>query len=208
MTRFIAGIVSLSFLPFASAQEITITASGSRATQTGSAENFTGSVRVEPLFEADEPSRMIGASVTFEPGARTAWHMHPLGQTLIVTAGRGRVQQWGGPLDEIRQGDVVRIPPNVKHWHGASDSSPMTHIALLEHLDGSRTEWMEKVTDSQYKAPIRGQASPAPSATPEATRAQKRMGDFSPKRVELTDDVLFADVWTRPQLPSRDRSFF
>jgi 4-carboxymuconolactone decarboxylase len=170
MTRLIAGMVSLSFLPFASAQEITITASGSRATQTGSAEHFTGSVRVEPLFEAEEPSRMSGASVTFDPGARTAWHMHPLGQTLIVTAGRGRVQQWGGPLDEIRQGDVVRIPPNVKHWHGASDSSPMTHIALLEHLDGSRTEWMEKVTDSQYKAPLRGQASPAPSATPEATR--------------------------------------
>jgi 4-carboxymuconolactone decarboxylase len=150
---------------------------------------------------------MIGASVTFEPGARTAWHMHPLGQTLIVTAGSGRVQQWGGPLDAIRQGDVVRIPPNVKHWHGASDSSPMTHIALLEHLDGSRTEWMEKVTDSQYKAPLRGQASPASSATPEATRAQQRIGDFSPKRVELTDDVLFGDVGARPQLSSRDRSF-
>jgi len=152
MTRLIAGTVTLSFLTFASDQEITITGRGSRATQTVAAEHFTGSVHVEPLFEADEPSRMFGASVTFEPGARTSWHIHPLGQILIVTPGRGRVQTWDGPVHEIRPGEVVRIPPNVKHWHGASDSSPMTHIALLEHLDGSRTEWMEKVTDSQYEA--------------------------------------------------------
>jgi len=108
-------------------------------------------VRVDPLFDANAPSRVNGASVTFEPGARTAWHTHPLGQTLIVTAGSGWVRQWDGPIQEIRAGDVVWIPPGQKHWHGATATSGMTHIAIQEHLDGKNVEWMEQVTDDQYR---------------------------------------------------------
>jgi quercetin dioxygenase-like cupin family protein len=133
-------------------QRIAITRNGSRPSQRGPAENFTGSVRIDPLFDANESSRAAGASVTFEPGARTAWHTHPRGQTLIVTAGSGRVQRWGGPVDEIRPGDVVRIPPGVKHWHGAAPNTAMTHIAIQEHLDGKVVDWMEHVTDAQYRA--------------------------------------------------------
>jgi quercetin dioxygenase-like cupin family protein len=132
-------------------QNITIARSGSQPSSQGSAEYFTGSVRVDPLVAVAEPSRLSGARVTFEPGARTAWHTHPLGQTLIVTAGTGWVRQWGGPVVEMREGDVVRIPPGVKHWHGATATSRMTHIALQEQLDGKVVEWMEKVTDEQYK---------------------------------------------------------
>lgn len=124
--------------------------SGSRPSSAGPAEYFTGSVRVERLFQPPEPSRVSGASVTFEPGARTAWHTHPLGQTLIVTAGVGRVQLWGGKVEEIRPGDVVWIPPGQKHWHGASRDTPMTHIAIVEQLDGKVVDWMEKVSDEQY----------------------------------------------------------
>ena len=134
-------------------QKISITRSGSQPSQKGPAENFTGSVRVDPLIQAIDPSRLSGGSVTFEPGARSAWHSHPIGQTLIVTAGIGRVQRWDGPVEEIREGDVVRIPPNVKHWHGASPTSAMTHIALVEQLNGKTTEWMEKVSDAQYGSP-------------------------------------------------------
>jgi quercetin dioxygenase-like cupin family protein len=107
-------------------------------------------VRVDPLFDAKPPGRVSGASVTFEPGARTAWHTHPLGQTLIVTAGAGRVQREGGPIEEIRPGDVVQFAPNEKHWHGAARSTAMTHIAIQEALDGKVVEWMEKVSDEQY----------------------------------------------------------
>jgi quercetin dioxygenase-like cupin family protein len=135
-------------------QTIKIIHSGSSTSQKGPAENFTGSVRVDPSIQAIAPSRLAGGSVTFEPGARTAWHTHPLGQTLIVTAGIGRVQSWGGPVEEIRLGDVVRIPPNVKHWHGASPTEAMTHIALVEQLDGKSVEWMEKVSDAQYTTPV------------------------------------------------------
>jgi quercetin dioxygenase-like cupin family protein len=117
----------------------------------GPAENFTGVVRIERLFTAIAPSRMSGGLPTFEPGARTAWHTHPLGQTLIVTAGLGWVQQWGGPVEEIRPGDVVRIPPGVKHWHGATATTAMTHIALQEHQDGEVTTWLEQVTNAQYR---------------------------------------------------------
>jgi quercetin dioxygenase-like cupin family protein len=123
-------------------QSINIARSGSQPSSQGSSEYFTGSVRVDPLFSVIEPSRIAGARVTFEPGARTAWHTHPLGQTLIVTAGTGLVQQQGGPVEEIREGDVVRIPPNVKHWHGAAASTRMTHIALQEQLNGKVVEWM------------------------------------------------------------------
>jgi quercetin dioxygenase-like cupin family protein len=136
-------------------QRISITRNGSRPSQRGPAENFTGSVRIDPLFDSNEPSRAAGASVTFEPGARTAWHTHPRGQTLIVTAGTGRVRRWGGPIDEIRSGDVVWIPPGVKHWHGAGPNTAMTHIAIQEHLDGKVVDWLEKVSDEQYGNPPR-----------------------------------------------------
>ncbi|RKH05518.1 cupin domain-containing protein [Corallococcus carmarthensis] len=129
---------------------MSITRGGSQPSRKGPAENFTGSVRVDPLFQANAPARTAGAYVTFEPGARSAWHSHPLGQTLIVTAGSGRVQRWGGPVQEIRQGDVIWTPPGQKHWHGASPTTAMTHLAIQEQLDGKAVEWMEKVSDAQY----------------------------------------------------------
>ena len=124
--------------------------SGSRPSSNGPAEYFTGTVRIDPLFEASDPGRVFGASVTFEPGARTAWHTHPLGQTLIVIAGCGRVQRSGGAVEEIRPGDVICFPPGEKHWHGAAPTTAMTHIAIVEKLDGKSADWMEKVTDEQY----------------------------------------------------------
>jgi quercetin dioxygenase-like cupin family protein len=124
--------------------------SGSQASRKGPAEYFTGTVRVDPLFEAADPARGVGASVTFEPGARTAWHTHPLGQTLIVTSGSGRAQRWGGPIEEIRPGDVIWFAPGEKHWHGAAPATAMTHTAIQERLDGKTVEWMEKVGDDQY----------------------------------------------------------
>src|SRR5713226_9721263 len=123
----------------------------SQSSSIGSSDWFTGTVRIDPLFEAPEPARVRGASVTFEPGARTAWHTHPLGQTLIVTAGCGLAQRWGGPVEEIRLGDVVWFAPGEKHWHGASPRSAMTHIAIQEALDGKPVDWMEKVSDQQYQ---------------------------------------------------------
>ena len=131
-------------------QTIRVVRSGSQRSREGPAEYFTGSARIDPLFVAEEPSRSSASYVTFEPGARTAWHTHPLGQVLIVTAGSGLVQHWGGPIQEFRAGDVVRIPPGVKHWHGAAPTSRMTHIAIQEQLGGKNVEWMEKVTDEQY----------------------------------------------------------
>ncbi len=126
---------------------------GSQASANGPAEYFTGTVRVDLLFQAPDPARVVGASVTFEPGARTAWHTHPLGQTLIVTAGCGLVQRWGGgTIEEIRAGDVIWFPPGEKHWHGATATTAMTHIAIQEQLDGKTVDWMEKVTDEQYQA--------------------------------------------------------
>lgn len=123
---------------------------GSRPSGKGPGDWFTGTVRIDPLFNPHAPERVQGAAVTFEPGARTAWHTHPLGQTLIVTAGLGRVQRWGGPVEEIRPGDIVWFPPGEKHWHGAAPSVAMTHIALQEVQDGKVVDWLEKVTDAQY----------------------------------------------------------
>jgi quercetin dioxygenase-like cupin family protein len=130
---------------------ITVTRPGSHPSAAGSADNFTGSVRVDSRFQASAPARIGGGLVTFDPGARTAWHTHPLGQTLIVTAGVGLVQAWGGPMQEIRPGDVVWIPPGTKHWHGATPSNGMSHLALAEALDGKTVEWMEHVSDEQYR---------------------------------------------------------
>src|SRR5881394_4433033 len=124
--------------------------SGSQPSMKGPADWFTGTLRIDPLFQANAPARAAGASVTFEPGARTAWHTHPLGQTLIVTSGVGRVQRWGGPLEEIRAGDVVWTPPGVKHWHGAAPTSAKTHVAIQEGENGSVVNWMEQVTQEQY----------------------------------------------------------
>jgi quercetin dioxygenase-like cupin family protein len=128
-----------------------ITRSGSQPSTKGPAEYFTGSVRVDPIFRPHDPARTSGAYVTFEPGARTAWHTHPLGQTLIVTAGFGWVQREGGAIEEIRPGDVVWFPPGLKHWHGATPATAMTHIAITETLDGKNVDWMEKVSDDQYR---------------------------------------------------------
>jgi quercetin dioxygenase-like cupin family protein len=118
----------------------------------GTDEYFTGRVRIEPLFQAPDPGRVQIASVTFEPGARTAWHSHPYGQTLIVTSGCGRAQSWDGPIEEIQPGDVVWIPPNEKHWHGAAPASAMTHLSIIEQLASEAPSWMEKVSEEQYQA--------------------------------------------------------
>jgi 4-carboxymuconolactone decarboxylase len=173
------------------------------------AENFTGAVGVEMVIQATEPSPLGAGRVTFAPGARTNWHSHPLGQTLIVTAGAGWVQQEGGEKQEMRVGDVVWTPPGVKHWHGATATDRLTHIALTEQRpDGKRVEWMEKVSDAQYSAPAKAQAVPAPVrlSTTNNRPSARAMGDFAPKLAEITDDVLYGDVWERPQLSRRDRS--
>jgi quercetin dioxygenase-like cupin family protein len=130
---------------------MTIQRSATQPSQKGPAEHFTGTVRVDPLFQAIAPGRVGGAYVTFEPCARSDWHTHPLGQSLIVTSGFGFHQRWGGPIEEIRPGDVVTVGPNEKHWHGASPTTAMTHIAIQESLDGKAVEWLEKVTDDQYE---------------------------------------------------------
>ncbi len=187
------------------AQTIEITRGGSRTVRPGPADNFTGSVSVEMLFEALDPSHASGGVVSFEPAARTAWHSHPRGQVLIVTAGTGRVQQWGNPIEEMRAGDVVRIPAGRKHWHGAAPQASMTHIAITEHRDGTAVQWMEKVSDEQYNNSL---TQSPPSTQPQAAGApsgplQQRL---APGLATLTDDVLFGDVWRRPELSPRDRS--
>ena len=131
-----------------------VTRNGSQPLATGSSEYFTGTVRIDPLFQPEAPARTLGAYVTFEPGARTAWHTHALGQILIVTAGCGRVQGWGDPVEEIRPGDVVRFAPGEKHWHGAAPTTAMTHIAIVERSGTDSAEWMEHVSDEQYRAGI------------------------------------------------------
>ena len=206
MRLFAVTAVSLAIT--ASAQEspaIRIARAGSQPAREAQAGHFTGSVRVDAPFAGTAPARVSGARVTFQPGARTAWHTHPLGQTLIVTAGTGRVQRWGDAMNEIRPGDVVWIPPGQKHWHGAAPTSSMTHIAITEQLDGKTVDWMEQVSDAQYGAAARGQAVSAGSAA-QSRPSQRAIGDFAPKLAELTDNVLYADVWERPELSKRDRS--
>jgi 4-carboxymuconolactone decarboxylase len=212
-TALTLSLCASSFAQAQGSQSIRITRSGSQTSRQGPAENFTGSVRVDPLFQANAPARASSSLVTFEPGARSAWHTHPLGQVLIVTAGTGRVQRWGDPVEEIRQGDVVWTPPGQKHWHGAAPGSSMAHIAIVEALDGKSVDWMEHVSDAQYSTPVRAQgaASAAPAGSASGAGVQPRpsqaaIGDFSPKLAELTDKVLYGDVWERPQLSKRDRS--
>ena len=201
---------------------IVITRGGSRAVRTAPAENFTGSVRVEMLFEAIAASGASGGFVTFEPGARTAWHSHPGGQVLIVTAGAGRVQRWGDGIEEMRTGDVVRIAAGQKHWHGASSYASMTHLAITEYRDGTAVDWMEKVSDEQYNRLPPGVAGDAPALATAQTQVQSQPESSQPQGsarpsgpvqqriapglATLTDDVLFGDVWQRSELSPRDRS--
>jgi 4-carboxymuconolactone decarboxylase len=183
--------------------ELTIARAAARPVNAAPAQNFTGTVKVEMLYTPVGAERASAGTVSFSPGARTAWHSHPLGQTLVVTGGIGRVQRWGGPVEEIRVGDVVHIPAHVKHWHGAAADSAMTHIAITEALDGKSAEWMEQVSEAQYgaaTAPVAGMAS-----TP-ASQGQQLFGDIAPKFAQLTDEVLFGEVWARPGLSPRDRS--
>jgi quercetin dioxygenase-like cupin family protein len=160
LIAFAALVPNAALAPTGYAQQqerptVNIARAGSQPSNKGPADWFTGTVRIDPLFTSPAPARAAGATVTFEPGARTAWHTHPLGQTLVVVFGLGRVQRDGGPIEEIRPGDVVWIPPNVKHWHGASPTTAMTHIAIQEALDGTMVQWLEHVTDNQYAAPPR-----------------------------------------------------
>ena len=181
--------------------------SADRPAQQASAEHFTGAVRVEALFEPVAPSRVSASLVTFEAGARTAWHTHPVGQWLFITSGEGRVQAWGQPLQAIRRGDVVWIPAGQKHWHGAAPASSMAHIAAVEQSGGNSVSWMEKVDDAQFNTAVtvsKPQAATSPSDKPRPSA--KAIGDFDPKLAEITDDLLYGDVWQRPQLSPRDRS--
>jgi 4-carboxymuconolactone decarboxylase len=205
MRIFVAIAIAVCALASGARSQIMITRNNSQPPSTGSADNFTGTVRILGPFQATAPARVSGATVTFEPGARTAWHTHPLGQTLIVTAGTGRVQRWGDPVDEIRQGDVIWIPPGQKHWHGAAPNTSMTHIAITEQLDGKTVDWLEKVSDAQYGAPLRSQSSNT-DAGPRPRPSQGAIGDFAPKLAQITDDVLYGDIWERPELSKRDRS--
>lgn len=192
---------------------VQVTRVGSQASVAGPTSYFTGTVRIDAPFSSTGGARIGGATVTFEPGARTAWHTHPLGQTLIVTAGAGRVQHWDGPVQVIQAGDTVWIPPGVKHWHGAAPTTAMTHIAIAEAQEGKVVEWLEQVSEAQYKADaasadskISAAASTVPPATDKPSQAQQLFGDVAPKFAELTDKVLYADVWERPELSKRDRS--
>jgi 4-carboxymuconolactone decarboxylase len=196
------GLICLLTARPTEAQTIVITRGGSRDVRSGPAESFTGGVRVEMLFEAVDPSHASGGSVAFEAGARTAWHSHPGGQILVVTAGNGRVQQWGGPIQEIQAGDVVRIPAGQKHWHGASPQASMTHLAITEPRDGTSVQWMEKVSDEQYNQQPQPSSRPQAPTGPSGALQQK----IAPGLATLTDEVLFGDVWKRPELSPRDRS--
>lgn len=183
-------------------RSLQITRAESIPSRRAPAQNFTGEVTIRPLFDSSATTRASGATVTFAAGARTAWHIHPRGQTLIVTEGLGRVQLWGEPAQTMRVGDVVRIPAGVKHWHGASPDQAMSHIAVQEHLDGRTVQWAEQVSAAQYAAlPLT-----VVDSQPRPTAGRDMFGDIAPKLAQLTDDVLFGDVWTRPGLSPRDRS--
>jgi 4-carboxymuconolactone decarboxylase len=204
MKQLITALACVALCAIAQAQagaRIAIERPGHPPSTANQAEHFSGPVAIDLPFQSELPGRFGGAVVTFQPGARTAWHTHPLGQTLIVTTGIGLVQQWGGLIQEIRPGDVVSIPPGVKHWHGASPTTAMTHIAIAEQQDGKSVEWLEKVGDSEYP-----RARPTTAETTGPTTAQRLFGDVNPKLAQLTDDVLFGDVWVRPGLSPRDRS--
>lgn len=224
MTTCGTTVVAIAVLTaaVANAQPLVISRAGSRPVNPAPAQNFTGAVQVEMLFEAVDPSHASGGSVTFAAGARTAWHSHPRGQVLFITAGTGRVQRWGDAIHEVHAGDLVRIPPNQKHWHGAAPTASMTHLAISEHRDGQGVQWMEHVSDEQYNRPVTprsGEAAPAAppgSASAQPAPAGAPVGSarpsgplqqkVAPGMATLTDDVLYGDVWRRPGLSPRDRS--
>ena len=220
MKRFAAAllVLALSTPALTHAQEeaapdgavLTVARQGAQEARTISGENFTGTVHVEWLFQPEAPARTSGAYVTFEPAARTNWHTHVFGQTLIITGGLGRVQRWDGPVQEVQPGDVIRIPPGVKHWHGAAPEAAMTHLSLVERADSATTEWMEDVSDEQYAALPQEQepeqTSEETSDDDEPSRAQQLMGDIAPRLADLTDDVLYGQVWPDSTLSPRDRS--
>jgi 4-carboxymuconolactone decarboxylase len=209
MHRFTVMLTAIALLAphTVRAQTLVISRSGSRPVRPAPAQNFTGSVQVEMLFEAVDPSHASGGSVRFEPGARTAWHSHPRGQILIITAGTGRVQRWGDPIEEVQVGDVVRIPANQKHWHGAAPRTSMTHLAISEHRDGTAVQWMEQVSDQQYNGVVSAPQTPTPSSQPGTGRPSGPLQQkLAPGMAALTDDVLYGDVWRRPDLSPRDRS--
>lgn len=204
MKHLLTALLLVMMLPqaFAAEADLSISRVGTRTLAPGPAQHFTGKVQVEILQAPVPPERASTGVVHFDAGARTAWHIHPLGQTLIVTAGVGRVQVFGGPVQEIKVGDVVHIPPGVKHWHGAAPTSAMTHIAVAEASDGKTVDWLEPVSDAQCAA----SRPDAEAAATQPSRAQRLLGDVAPKLAQLTDDVLFGDVWARPGLSRRDRS--
>jgi 4-carboxymuconolactone decarboxylase len=212
--RFTIALLSLSLVCSASAQptnaskrsrSITIARSGSQPSSQEPSENFTGSVRIDPLFPAAEPSQVSCGRVTFAQGARTAWHTHPLGQILIVTAGTGWVRHEGGPVQEMREGDVVRIPPGVKHWHGAAATMQMTHIAIQEAMNGKAVDWMEKVTEEQYTMAKTTEPGVSPTAL-SAKAAGADLNKVAPALEKFAQDRLYGEVWKRPGLSARDRS--
>jgi 4-carboxymuconolactone decarboxylase len=180
---------------------VPITHESDRPLRPAAPEHFTGKAIVAPLFPADAPSDATAAYVTFEPGAHTDWHSHPVGQHLVVTKGSGYIQFWGGERKTIRTGDVVWIPPRVKHWHGATPDSSFTHLAVQEHQEGKTADWFEKVTDAQYGIQEKNAVAPV-----QPSRAQQLMGETAPKLAELTDKVLYDDIWERPELSKRERS--
>ncbi len=211
-------VVALLAAASADAQTLVITRGGSRPVVAAPVQNFTGDARVDRLFEPLDGSRASGAWVTFEPTARTAWHSHPWEQILIITAGVGRVQRWGDLVEEVRAGDVVRIPAGQKHWHGASPRAAMTHVTISEPREGASVQWMEQVNDGQYNGVPAG-ASTSPPQRPTAAQPQPpaaRAGTgrpsgplqqrLAPGMAALTDDVLYGDVWRRSDLSPRDRS--
>jgi 4-carboxymuconolactone decarboxylase len=178
-------------------RSITITRNGSRPSSKAPAEHFTGSVRIDPLFQQEDPAHTSGAYVTFEPGARSAWHSHPLGQTLIVTAGTGWIQQAGGEKQEIKPGDVIWIPPGVKHWHGAAATTGMTHLAIQGAVGGKNVDWMEKVTEEQYNMTT--------TPTTPGNGGADALRTVAPALERYTETTL-SEVWKRPGLSARDRS--
>ncbi len=228
LERVTTGVMAaLLLMPAAAgAQALDISRSDSRTTRQAPAENFTGVARIDMLFDRLHTADASGGVVTFEPGARTAWHSHPGGQTLVVTAGTGRVQRWGDAVHEVREGDVVRIPPGQKHWHGAAPTTSMAHLAITEPRDGTVVQWMEQVSDEQYRVvptnlvaaqPAAARAAPPPAvaglgepAPPSQSAPRRPSGELqqrlAPGLASLTDDVLYGDVWQRRELSPRDRS--
>ena len=217
--RIWAAMVTTGLAGAAHGQPLVITRSAGRQVREAPSANFTGGARVDMLFASLVAADVSGGSVAFEPGARTAWHSHPGGQTLIVTAGVGRVQRWGDVVEEIRAGDVVRIPADQKHWHGAAPQTAMTHLAITEPRGGRAVDWLEQVSDEQYRAAPRPEPPSTPAAPDRQAAQVPSAGDsgnsrpsgplqqrLAPGLASLTDDVLYGDVWRRAELSPRERS--